>query len=126
MDVASNFNSTAPLFTQHAQQQFQTNGALQLNLIRSLHRMLTFYGLQLTYDPVDLTTTVVRPASNFAQRAAVWLTPSNHNFLRLTRILSSLRLAGLQTYAEALMQALAQINGVDSATLQYWYSATWE
>ncbi|KAG5183913.1 opioid growth factor receptor conserved region-domain-containing protein [Tribonema minus] len=68
IDVASNFNSTAPLFTQHAQQQFQTNGALQLNLIRSLHRMLTFYGLQLTYDPVDLTTTVVRPASNFAHQ----------------------------------------------------------
>ena len=36
----------------------------------------------------------------------IWVTPGNHNFLRITRIINSLKFAGLEAEAQDLMQRL--------------------
>jgi hypothetical protein len=93
---------------------------------RSLERMLAFYGLERVpgAGPFEL-----RPAPSFAARAAVWLTPENHNHLRLTRILRCCVLCGLGDEAGALLrtlQALAAGPGASAfsaTTLAYWVRA---
>jgi Mg-chelatase subunit ChlD len=59
---------------------------------------------------------------------ADWLTPRNHNFLRLTRILKSLSIVDAAPLARALLQALEQIVAerpsiAEERTLEYWRQA---
>jgi hypothetical protein len=82
----------APCVTDETVAAFAADHALREGLTRSLDRMLAFYGLR--HDPASGR---VERAERFADRAAVWLTPRNHNFLRLTRTLTCLRLLGLPT-----------------------------
>src|SRR5438128_7445456 len=74
---------------------------LQDNLRASFCRMLRFYGLELEED--------VRRGANFEERAGNWLSPWNHNHLRITRILKSLRILGLEKEASLFFNCLAQI-----------------
>jgi hypothetical protein len=57
-----------------------------------------------------------------------WLHAGNHNHLRLTRILTSLRLLGLDDQSRALFLCLEQIAGghphaISATTLDYWRRA---
>ena len=58
-----------------------------------------------------------------------WLTPNNHNFLRLTRIMKSITLLGLKPLAHALLDCLeARYAGeagitIGARTMQYWRAA---
>lgn len=116
-------NPTAPVLDQATIQTFQNDVLLKAQLLRSFRRMLAFYGLQM-----DEATRVITRAPNFNTRAAVWLTPANHNFLRITRIIHSLRLLGLPEYSSAfftIMQDIARNEGsaiVGSDTLGFWQS----
>jgi hypothetical protein len=116
-------NPTAPVLDQATIQTFQNDVLLKAQLLRSFRRMLTFYGLQM-----DEATRVITRAPNFNTRAAMWLTPANHNFLRITRIIHSLRLLGLPEYSSAfltIMQDIARNEGsaiVDGGILGFWQS----
>jgi hypothetical protein len=58
-----------------------------------------------------------------------WLTPANHNFLRLTRIMKSMTLLGLRSCAQALLACLEQLyrgeagKTIGSRTMRYWRDA---
>jgi hypothetical protein len=74
----------------------------------------------------------VTRAVSFAERSENWLTPSNHNHLRITRIPKSLRLLGLETEAIAFFECLANIYRLESAkatpriseeTFTFWLAA---
>ena len=80
---------------------------LRETLLRAFRRMLQFYGLQCDDDdPDDIH---IAKAENYAQRQRVWLTPGNHNYLRLTRILRSLVILGCEPYAVALLECLERL-----------------
>lgn len=101
---------------------FRNEVNLRIELLRSLDQMLDFYGLQRAPGPS------VAPAENFAVRIPHWLTPGNHNFLRLTRIMRSLTLLGCRAEASALhgflVEIVGQLPGVVSArTLDFWARA---
>jgi hypothetical protein len=96
----SRFNADAPLLTQQDMIAFQSDEFLRANVRKSFERTLTFLGLSLRGDG-----TVVE-GTNFSTRTPdVWSFP-NHNFLRITRVLRSLRLPGLIAEAEALYARL--------------------
>jgi Opioid growth factor receptor (OGFr) conserved region len=101
----SGANPAAPVLSPQDIAAFRNTPALQAAMLRSLDVMLRFYGLErrLTDPPM------VARRADFATRAGEWLTPGNHNFLRLTRIIRSLRAAGLAAHAGALFSALADI-----------------
>ena len=82
-------NPLAPVLDRETIAAFAARPELRANLRASLERMLRFYGLDLRDGP-----TVTRTA-NFAARARNWLTPNNHNHLRITRILRCCWLLGL-------------------------------
>jgi hypothetical protein len=119
----SQFNDAAPLLTPADIAAFAARAELRDNLRRSLRRMLAFYGLALESGPR------VARAGDFAEKAANWLTPDNHNFLRLSRILRALALLGLGGEAGALLAALEDIYRTGGAaaigerTLAFWRRA---
>lgn len=86
--------------------------------------MLRFYGLT-----CDATLgTRIQPSVQFGVWAPNWLTPGNHNHLRLTSILRSLSLLGLEAHARALLHFLEAIatenpGAIDATTLAYWRRA---
>jgi hypothetical protein len=121
----SAFNPFAPILDEAAIAAFHDNAHLRQRLLRSFERLLAFYGLALT--PVLGGVRVARAAS-FADRSRIWLRAGNHNHLRLTRILSSLRLLGLEDHAAALVDCLEEIahehpHAIPATTLAYWRRA---
>lgn len=89
----SQFNPDAKVLTDQEIQRFKKDPVLKKRLLRSLDLMLDFYGLKRTESRI-------RKTSQFEIRSKNWLTPRNHNFLRITRILESLSLLGLNSEAK--------------------------
>ena len=118
----SRFNADAPCLTAAEARLFHSDGDLQTRLARSLDLMLSFFGL------ARRGHMIVR-GSDFPTRAADWLTPLNHNHLRLTRILLALGYLGREGDAEALFACLAEIargegrDAVTERTAGFWQSA---
>lgn len=128
LDEPSGFNLDAPILDVDTIRKFRLSPPLRRNLQTSLLRMLRFYGLELR--PTVPLRVVCAP--NFAERAANWITPYNHNHLRITRILKSLRLLGLKRDASAFYDCLLEIcrqefdkasPRISRETRKYWQSA---
>jgi hypothetical protein len=122
----SAFNARAPILTDEAIAAFRADATLRERLLRSLTLMLAFYGLALATDG-DGTPRIER-APDFATTSRRWLQPGDHNHLRLTRILGSLRRLGLEAHSRALQACLAAIahehpQAISVATLGYWQRA---
>jgi opioid growth factor receptor-like protein len=103
----SAFNPGAPLVDGETAARFRADAELRRRLECSLDVMLRFY---------------------FDDAAREWLTPHNHNFLRLTRILKSLTLLGAPDRAEELFLRLEEIHRehpsiIGARTLEYWRAA---
>ncbi|HJZ56005.1 MAG TPA: opioid growth factor receptor-related protein [Gemmataceae bacterium] len=119
----SGVNPHAPLLDRATIDAFLADEALRANLARSHDLMLRFYGLE--YDPA---ANEVRRRPDFAERAANWLTPHNHNYLRITRILTCLRDLGLRDRVAAMLRALEAIHAefpkaTGSTSIKFWRSA---
>jgi hypothetical protein len=100
----SGANPTAPRLDDPTVEAFRSRPELRANLRRSYDRMLAFYKADLG-----------------------WLTPGDHNHLRLTRMMISLGTLGLQEQARELYDYVtglaAQRSGVTADTLRYWRDA---
>lgn len=115
-------NPLAPVLDRQTIQAFRARPELVGNLRGSLERMLRFYGLELRDGPV------VARAGNFAERSADWLTPNNHNHLRITRILRCCTLLGLAEEARAFLAALEEIyrehpRSITARSAEFWRGA---
>jgi len=122
----SQFNPGAPILTAESIDAFRKNDELRNRLTTSVQVMLKFYGLK-SLVAADGSIEISR-APDFNERRREWLTAGNHNFLRLTRILKSLRTLGLPNWAQALFASLDQIHRENSheigaRTFAYWKSA---
>ncbi len=124
----SAFNVAAPVLTSTSIQQFRAQPELQQKLRASFLRMMDFYGLQVHSGE----KIVVTRAAGFAARSRVWLSAGNHNHLRITRILRSLRLLGLEGEATAFFDCLSEIYrneqkepfaAISEETMFYWREA---
>jgi hypothetical protein len=123
----SGFNTSAPVLDRETIQEFRSRPDLQRNMRASFLRMLAFYGLEI----VESNPSSVRRASTVTGRSEHWLTASNHNHLRITRILKSMRILGLETEAGAFFNCLADIyrenyEGISDGTFRFWQSAARE
>lgn len=121
----SGANASAPLLTDEDIAAFQREAPLRASLLRSFQLMLEFYGLELEPHADNVE---IRRAAGFDGRRQVWLTPGNHNFLRITRILRSLSLLGERRHAAAFLKRLESIYAeeartIGTTTVGYWRRA---
>jgi hypothetical protein len=120
LDEASSFNPNAPVLTAEDRAAFAQEASLQRAVRRSHDRFLAFLGLEAKPDGV------VGRSAAFEPHLYIWTRP-NHNWLRVTRFLRSLRLLGLEQEAKAVwafVLKLHQENGyVSESTFTYWKDA---
>jgi len=124
----SGFNLAAPVLTHESIQEFRSRPELQQKLRSSFLCMMTFYGLEVrTGEHITVTR-----APNFAAKATGWLSPGNHNHLRITRILRCLTVLGLEAEAKAFFGCLSEIYeseqnkpvpAISDDTMLYWRQA---
>jgi hypothetical protein len=124
----SGFSAAAPVLNREVIQEFRTRPELQQKLRVSFLRMVNFYGLEArSGEQITVTRT-----PNFATKATVWLSPGNHNHLRITRILRCLNLLGLEAEARAFFDCLSEIykdeqnkptSAISGETMLYWREA---
>ena len=119
----SNYNPFCPLIEEQDIFEFKNNPFLKQRLLESLDVMLEFYGFVRSHG--------IATGVNFRQRCKNWVTPYNHNFLRLTRIIRSLHVLGCQNEAKDLQKVLEYVYNIPGnakiigeETLSYWRAAT--
>jgi hypothetical protein len=95
----SGANPWAPVLDVMTIAAIRNDAEMQGRLHVGFQRMLAFYGFALEGDAV-----VQGP--RFAAASRNWLHAGNHNHLRLTRMLRSLRVLGLEREAAAMWEAL--------------------
>lgn len=117
-------NPFAPPANAATIEAFHDDASLRHALCRSFDRMLAFYGLERSGDEIV-------PRADFASHRQ-WLTAGNHNHLRLTRIMKSLRLFGLDVDVRALHGCLIRIadsehaagrRSISADTIRFWNEA---
>lgn len=113
----SQFNPTAPVLDEPTRVIMAQDPLIQQNILRSFDRMLQFYGFERRPDGS------IAPAPNHASRRAEWATPSNHNYLRITRILTNLNLMNYTVEARQFFAALDPIPEIDAGTKRIWRNA---
>jgi len=121
----SGANPWAPVLDAEAVAAIRGNAEMLGRLRAAFLRMLAFYGFAVEDDRVT-------EGPRFAAASRNWLHAGNHNHLRLTRILRSLRVLGLEREAAGLWEALRALCERESAagrrtitaeTVEFWRHA---
>ena len=100
--------------------EFRADPTLRANLLRSFEVFLAFLGLRFEGGKVA-------EAPDFAAKQQVWRHP-NHNWLRITRVLASTRLLGLEDASRAFFDFLKAYrdggrSGITADSFRYWEDA---
>ena len=116
----SRFNPDAPLVTDADVEAFRADPTIRDSLRRSFGRFLAFLGLA-----IEGARVVKGP--DFARKADVWRYP-NHNWLRITRVLASTRMLGLEVEGRAFFDFLEALRDggtskIDARTFGFWNAA---
>jgi len=87
----------------------------------ALVRMLRFYGFEMR------TGGTIAPGANFHVASRNWVKRFNHNHLRITRIIRSLRVLGLENAADEFFKALEDVYGrsekISEKSMMFWNRA---
>ena len=125
----SPFNPSAPVIDEAIFSAFRSRLELQTQLRASLQRMLRFYGFQFapgTADGGELQTLQVVEGANYPEASRNWVRRFNHNHLRITRILRSLRVLGLENEALKFFKALKLVyegGKIGQKSMMFWTRA---
>lgn len=122
LDTPSLYNSSAPVLTEEDIKYIRSNNEIKENIVRVFTRIMLFYGYRLENN------TLVE-IENSKKRFESWITPYNHNYLRLTRVLKSLNILGLESYSDMLFRALETVyiensDVISLETFSYWLEAS--
>ena len=125
----SPFNPSAPVIDEATFNAFRSRLELQTQLRASLQRMLHFYGFQFASETADggnSQTLQVVEGSNYPEASRNWVRRFNHNHLRITRILRSLRVLGLENEALEFFKALKRVydgGKIGQKSMMFWTRA---
>ncbi|KAL3428143.1 hypothetical protein PVAG01_01652 [Phlyctema vagabunda] len=136
---------SAPIITREVFDAFRADPKLRDQLHRSYKRLAEFYGFKIvkgkdippdsrSEDDADVKVIdpeqeylITQPPEIFARNSESWLTPFDHNHLRITRIIRCLRVLGLEAEAKDFHQALWRCSRrprkgkeVSQRTIGYW------
>ncbi|KAI1841619.1 hypothetical protein JX266_012172 [Neoarthrinium moseri] len=107
----------------------QSGGELNANMRRALERMLSFYGFAIEWQDHEKggSTAEVTVKAGGEANLARWVVRMDHNHLRITRIIRSLRVLGLTEEARAFYAALVwtcdTYGRIGSSSRKFWKRA---
>lgn len=117
----SGVNWDAPIIDRQVFDAFRSRAELRGKLRESFQKILWFYGFKLEAE--DGVYKVVK-GDNYDKHADNWDSRFDHNHLRITRIIRSLRVLGLEDEALAFRSALEEnLTRVSSISREYWRRA---
>lgn len=122
-DRKSEHYPDSPVLTDEEIWIIRNDRTIKNNMLRSFKRMLRFYGFEITSS----ISCRIRKSSEFQKRKKYWLKKNDHNFLRITRILRSLKICGLEEYAAAFYEELLvlakEYPDIAGPSVSYWEDA---
>lgn len=104
LDKPSRFEEMAPVLDENTINIMLNDKLIIENLKKSFAVIINLYGL--TYDKENKS---ILRASDFQEKAKVWLTENNHNFARISRILKSLTIFKCHDEAQMFFNILTEI-----------------
>ena len=113
----SAFNPDAPLLTDEEITLFRNVFYLNLKLVAATRRMMYFYGMQISSE---------KNVSFVNEDLPSWLRDFNHNFLRMTRILKSLRYLGEERLSQNIFECLKEHQSFWQESYDFWYDAVFK
>ncbi|MBA2117692.1 opioid growth factor receptor-related protein [Bremerella alba] len=117
----SSVNPDCPLVDEHSRHVLQENIDARQRMHEMITRFARFLGFELNDEGQFISEL------GLASNRENWHSPMNHNQLRITRVIRSMRLFGFQREAEALFEAVThsavQSQCVTERTLAYWKQA---
>ncbi|KAK8085450.1 hypothetical protein PG997_006721 [Apiospora hydei] len=126
------FNEYSPVVDEEAflYLRHDANAGFKRTMRRALARMLSFYGFDITWDQdaagqwaVAVTAKPSAEQDHFPR----WVRRMDHNHLRITRILRSLRVLGLEDEARAFFAALCwtfdAYRRIGDGSMKFWRRA---
>ena len=126
LDVPSEIVRNSPVITQQQIDEFLKSSFLQSRMAMAFGRMSGFYGFTVV-DGEDGKCQIVK-ADDFDLKSRYWISPNNHNYKRLTRIMTSMNMLGHRELAKALQDFLAKLfenypSKIGLITYTYWIDA---
>lgn len=123
----------SPVLSKEVIEKLKENEAVKSSMLLSFYSMLSFWGFSyvdlstMPYEALRKEKIVILP-DNSNSSFGKWISKRNHNYKRITRVLKSLRLFGLEEYADAFESALECVFAyyselIGEETMQYWKSA---
>ncbi|KAI0533115.1 opioid growth factor receptor conserved domain-containing protein [Xylaria digitata] len=123
----SGFGHRAPVIDEETMLIFTQSPELKGNLLRALKRMLAFYGFDAKDKEGHDYELLITSKKNCEAGFSRWVARIDHNHLRITRIIRSLRVLGLESAAKDFYNALIEVykivGTVGSNTIGYWTRA---
>ncbi|KAI0439145.1 hypothetical protein F4803DRAFT_64011 [Xylaria telfairii] len=121
------FSFSAPVVDEETMLVFIQSSALKTNLLRSLKRMLEFYGFDAEdKEGLEFRLTIT-PKEDCKPGFSRWVKRIDHNHLRITRIIRSLRILGLEGAAKDFYDALLEVHKargiISSNSIGFWTRA---
>lgn len=123
----SPFNPGAPIITAEIFSAFRHRDELRRSLFRSFTRILSFYGFDVQPCDGAPRREIVR-SHDYVKQFRNWVTRIDHNHLRITRIIRSLRVLGLEDEAAMFFEALKDVDRdfpgkIGARSFMYWRRA---
>lgn len=121
------FSFSAPVVDEETMLIFIQSPELKANLLRSLKRMLAFYGFDAEDKEDPEFRLTITPKEDCKPGFSRWVTRIDHNHLRITRIIRSLRILGLEGAAKDFYDALIEVykvrGTIGSNSIGFWTRA---
>ena len=119
---------SAPVITRSIFNAFRARPELRARMRDALRRICQFYGLDFQGRDGNDRFRIARLGGGvFEARAKTWMTRFNHNHLRITRIIRSLRVLGLEEEARVLFEAVEGVyeetGKISARSLMFWRRA---
>ena len=112
----SMFHPNVPVLDDDQIVLFKSDPDLKSKFASAVCKMLDFYGMEIE----DSHLRWQQPGNH--KNPKWWLAFFNHNFLRITRMLTCLKLLGYEGLAKAVLQLLEREN-IDGESMGYWQDA---
>lgn len=115
----SMFNDEAPTITDEEISLFAVDNELRINALQSFLTILLFFGFKVVENEV-----IIQEPGEYHKDPQWVFRAFNHNMLRISRVLKSMRLIGHEDWSESFFNALKKFrNQISDNTWSYWEEA---